>query len=622
APVAATTLTGLIEQQVEKAPASIAIRCEGAELTYAELNRRANRLAHQLIAEGIGPENIVALSLPRSLEMVIALLAILKSGAAYLPIDTDYPADRIQFMLDDARPALLLTHTEIAQRLAQAEPYPHSNPTDQQRVRPLHLLHPAYLIYTSGSTGKPKGAVVTHSGIANLASAQIKQFAITAQARVLQLSSSSFDASVMELLMAFASGAMLVLPAPGPLAGELLAQTLSAQGITHSLIPPSALASMPACELPEFKTLIVGGEACSGELVARWSHGRRMINAYGPTEATACITLSEPLWEEQTPPLGHPISNTQIYILDRGLRPVAPGIAGELYVAGTGLGRGYLKRPGLTAERFVGNPFGAAGTRMYRTGDLARWRRDGVLEYLGRTDFQVKIRGFRIELGEIEAALLNHPEVAQAAVIARDKRLIAYVVPTTDNTIDSTELRQQITQKLPDYMVPAAIVVLDRLPLTPSGKLDRNALPDAQFSSRAEGRGPGTEREEILCRLFAEVLGLERVSVEDNFFQLGGDSILSIQLVSRARRAGLVLTARDIFQHQTIEVLARVASQARATQTTLGGPLVALSHSEIQRIEERYGRVDDILPLAPLQEGLLFHALYDESAQDLYTVQL
>ncbi|HEX4582725.1 MAG TPA: amino acid adenylation domain-containing protein, partial [Acidobacteriaceae bacterium] len=491
------------------------------------------------------------------MEMVVGLLAVLKSGAAYLPVDPDYPADRIRFMLDDARPALVLTASEMTQRLAESERYSDHNPSDAERIRPLRLQHPAYLIYTSGSTGKPKGAVVTHCGIANLACAQIEHFGITRQARVLQLSSSSFDASVMELLMAFASGATLVLPPPGPLASELLAQILVEQEITHSLIPPSALASMPPCELPEFKTLIVGGEACSGELVARWSQGRRMINAYGPTEATACITLSEPLAGDAAPPLGRPIANTQIYILDRALRPVAVGVAGELYVAGTGLGRGYLRRAGLTAERFVANPF-ATGTRMYRTGDLARWRRDGVLEYLGRSDFQVKIRGFRIELGEVEASLLSHPEVAQAAVIACEKRLIAYVVPMTEKAIDLTELRQHVAQKLPDYMVPAAIVTLHELPLTPSGKLDRNALPAAEFGGGA-GRGPSTEREEILCRLFAEVLGLERVSVEDSFFQLGGDSIGSIQLVSRARRAGLVLTPRDIFQYQTIQALAQVA---------------------------------------------------------------
>ncbi len=552
-----TTLPALIEAQVAQRGGAVALICEDATLSYAALNARANRLAHLLIAQGAGPEQIVALALPRSAELIVGLLAILKSGAAYLPLDPDYPADRLAFMLADARPACLITSSVIAPHLPETAAQlqlvlddsdtagvlarqPDTNPRDQDRTAPLSPQNPAYVIYTSGSTGTPKGVVVSHVGIASLAGAMIERLGITSESRVLQFASSSFDASIMELLMAFPAGAALVVPPAGLLAGELLAETLTRHDVSHALIPPAVLSGMLPGSLDQFRTLIVGGDACPPDLVARWSQGRRMVNAYGPTETTICATMSLPLSGAAEPPIGSPIWNSRVYVLDDGLQPAPVGVAGELYIAGSGLARGYLNRPGLTAERFVADPFGPPGSRMYRTGDRARWRPDGALQFLGRADHQVKIRGFRIEPGEIEAALGQHDAVAQAAVIARedrpgDKRLVGYVVPADGEAPDATVLRQHLARSLPDYMVPAAFVMLDALPLTPSGKLDRKALPAPDQQSAADYTPPRTAQEDKLCTLFAETLGLARVGVHDNFFDLGGHSLLAIRLGRRIR---------------------------------------------------------------------------------------
>ncbi|MFC4121971.1 amino acid adenylation domain-containing protein, partial [Nonomuraea zeae] len=345
----------------------------------------------------------------------------------------------------------------------------------------------AYVIYTSGSTGKPKAVMVPHAGIPSLASTTTERFAVGADARILQLGSPTFDISVLEIVSALSTGAALVIPAPGVLDGDALADTLVTQAVTHLIVPPSQLAALPPVEAGSLRTIVVGGEACSADLVARWSPGRRMINAYGPTEATVAATMTEPLHDPATaPPLGIPVQNTRVYVLDSGLRPLPPGVAGELYVSGAGVTRGYLRRPALTAERFVADPFGPPGTRMYRTGDLARWRPDGQLEFLGRADHQVKIRGLRIELGEIENALCTHPTVMQAVVTIRedspgDKRIIAYVIPEASTTIDHDTLRQHLASRLPRYMVPAAFVVMDALPLNANGKVDRRALPAPEF---------------------------------------------------------------------------------------------------------------------------------------------
>src|ERR1700754_1552603 len=425
--VPAASLPELFAAQVARTPDATAAVFEGSTLSYGELDARANRLAHHLRELGVGPEVVVGLCVERSLEMLIGLLGILKAGGAYLPLDPGYPGERLGFMLSDACAPVLVTQAHLRARLpahgghvlcldADADAiarHPASPPRSG-----LAPQHPAYVIYTSGSTGIPKGVVVTHAGIPTLAAAQIDRFSITSRARILQFASLSFDAALAEIVSAITSGASFVLMSEDKRSGDALARVMREHAVTHATLPPALLSDLPE-DLP-LETLVVAGEACAPDVVARWSRGRRMINAYGPTEATVCATMSEALAGAIAPPIGRPIWNTQVYVLDGGLEPVPAGVSGELYIAGSGLGRGYVGRAGLTAERFVADPFGAAGSRMYRTGDLARWRGDGVLEFLGRADAQVKVRGFRIEPGEIEAALVGHGCVAQAAVIARE----------------------------------------------------------------------------------------------------------------------------------------------------------------------------------------------------------
>ncbi|WTG79236.1 amino acid adenylation domain-containing protein [Streptomyces sp. NBC_01563] len=602
-------LADVFESVVAESPERTAVVFGEESVTYSDLNHRANRLAHLLINQGVGPEQTVALALPRSVDMVVAVLAVVKAGAAYLPVDANYPADRVAFMLDDAQPIRVLTTSTTAQQLPlNSTPQilldtPHtaaalaecrdSNPTNTDRTHPLHPGNTAYVIYTSGSTGRPKGVTVTHTGIHSLAVAQIERFGIDASSRLLQFASFSFDAAVSELATTLLAGAALVLgPAEGPLAGPELAQLLSRQRVTHVTLPPAALHAFPeGVGLPDGCTLVVAGEAVSGELVAQWSPGRRMINAYGPTESTVCVAMSEPLAGGAQPPIGRPIMNTRVYVLDAALRPVPVGVAGELYAAGAGLARGYLGRRGLTAERFVADPYGEPGTRMYRTGDLVRWRADGQLDYIGRADDQVKIRGFRIELGEIETALSAHPGIAQATAIVRtdqpgEKRLVGYAVPTEGTTLDPTDIRRTLADTLPEYMIPSAVIILDHFPLTSNGKLDRKALPAPDFTTAVGDRAPRTPREELLCHLFAEVLRLRHVGIDDSFFDLGGDSIVSIQLVSRAREAGLIITPRDVFQCQTVAELAHtardMASTAEPNETGHGigsAPLTPVMHT-------------------------------------------
>src|SRR6185312_6327550 len=440
-PVTQACLPVLFETQVHNTPEAVAVVFDNTTVTYRQLNAKANQLAHALIATGIGPEQLVALILPRGVELVVAILGVLKAGAAYLPLDPDYPPARLAFMLSDAHPGLLLTTTHTTgyvphdtttpllalddpTTLTQLTKYPDTDPTNADRTTPLTPAHPAYVIYTSGSTGTPKGVVVCHAGVSSLAAAQIQHFRVDARSRVLQFVSLSFDASFGELCLGLLSGAALVLaPREQLLPGAALTALVTQQRVTHMMLPPSALTVLTAEDgLPPALTLVVGGEACPSTLVAAWAPGRRMINAYGPTEATVCTTLSDPLSAQiQGPvPIGRPIFNTRVYVLDAGLQPVPPGVAGELYVAGAGLARGYLHRPGLTAQRFVACPFGSPGGRMYRTGDVVRWRSDGQLEFAGRVDDQVKVRGFRIEPEEIETILREYPQVAQAVVIARE----------------------------------------------------------------------------------------------------------------------------------------------------------------------------------------------------------
>jgi nonribosomal peptide synthetase DhbF len=585
------TLPELFEAQVARTPRAPAVACGELTLSYAQLDERAARLARYLTSLGAGPERLVAVAMERSAGLVISWLAVAKSGAAFLTIDPGYPAERIAYMLGDARPDLVIT-TVAAASCLPADPggtvprvvlddpllatelgrHATTGPVNERRLEPGH---PAYVIYTSGSTGRPKGVVVTHRGLASLSGAQVSAFGIGPGSRVLQLASPSFDAAVMEMLMALPSGATLVVPEPGPLAGESLARALNRLRISHALIIPSVLASVPARQVTELECPIVGGEACPDRLAAEWSQGRRMFNAYGPTEITICATISGPLTGQGPPPIGRPVWNTRVFVLDEALQLVPPGVAGELYVAGPGLARGYLGRPGLTAERFVACPFGGPGERMYRTGDLARWNADGELEYLGRVDDQVKIRGFRIELGEVEAVLTGLPGVAQAAVAVRedqpgDRRLAGYVVPAAGAELDPAVLRAAAARVLPGHMVPSVVVVLDALPLSPIGKLDRRALPAPEYAAAVGGRAPATPGERALCVVFAQVLGLERVGVEDSFFDLGGHSLLATRLVSRIRVVlGAELPVRAIFEHPTVAALAGVLDGAEAARPPL-----------------------------------------------------
>jgi nonribosomal peptide synthetase DhbF len=575
--VPGATLAELVEAQADRTPEAPAVVFGDVTLSYAELDERASRLAGYLIARGAGPERLVAVVMEKSAEVFVAWLGVAKSGAAFLPVDPGYPADRIGFMLADARPDLVITTTAAAPALpAVGDGGPSRVVLDDPvlagklarpdsgevvgALRRAELGHPAYVIYTSGSTGRPKGTVVTHCGLASLAGSMAGAFGIGPGSRVLQLASLSFDAAVMEMLMAWPAGAALVVPEPGPLAGDMLAEKLNELAVSHALIIPTVLASVPARQVPELECVIVGGEACPGRLAAEWSGGRRMFNAYGPTEVTIAATLSGPLSGAGAPPIGRPVWNTRVLVLDEGLGLVAAGVAGELYVAGAGLARGYLNRPGLTGERFVACPFGGAGERMYRTGDLARWNAAGELEYLGRTDDQVKVRGFRIELGEVEAVLAAQDGVGQAAVMVRedqpgDKRLAGYVVPAAGTVLDPAALREACGRVLPGYMVPAAIVVVDRLPLNANGKLDRRALPAPEYAA-GRGRAAATPREQALCEVFAQVLGIDRVGVEDSFFDLGGHSLLAAVLVARLTdRLGVKISLRTFMSNSSVRAI-------------------------------------------------------------------
>jgi len=578
------TLPELVSARARRTPDARAV-IGGESLTYAELDARAARLAGVLAGRGIGPERIVALALPRSVEIVVAQLAVWKAGGAFVPVDPTYPIERITFMLADARPALVLTLEGLAPPVPEGvevltldEPgLFESEPAPPVEVRPEH---PAYVIYTSGSTGRPKGVVVTHAGLASFAAAEADHLRVGEGDRVLAYSSPSFDASILELCLALPAGAALVVVPPEPLLGEPLAEFLARHRISHTLIPPAALATVPATDLPDLRTLVVGGDACPAELVDRWAPGRRMINAYGPTESTIVATWSDPLEPGTPPPIGRPIPNTRGYVLDAALQPVPIGVAGELYVAGPSLARGYLDRPGLTAGRFVANPFGAPGERMYRTGDVVRWTAGGQLEFTGRADDQVKVRGFRIELGEVETALTRHPGVAAAvAAVQQDsghKRLVACFVaePGTD-PVAAGALREFLARSLPGHLVPSALLELPALPLGPSGKVDRRALPAVAAAAEPAARHvePVTPAERVLCDIWAQVLGLDRVGTADNFFELGGDSILSMQVVSRARQAGLQVSTKDMFLHQTVGALAPEAG-AVAERTEVDGPVV------------------------------------------------
>ncbi|GGZ04608.1 hypothetical protein GCM10010385_62660 [Streptomyces geysiriensis] len=571
--LAPATLPDLFERHVRERPDAEAVVLGDESLTYARLNERANRLARLLVERGAGPERLVALALPRSVELPVAVLAVAKTGAAYLPLDPAHPAERIAGTLDDAAPVALLTTAEVAAGLPDTdvprilldeEPAADRDPgnlDDADRLAPLLPRHPAYVIYTSGTTGRPKGVTVTHTGLPGLLDIFTSQLGVVPGSRVLHHLSPAFDGGFWELAMGLLTGSTLVVAEPGTVPGPALAELAVRHRVTHAAITPAVLQLIPEGALPAAMTLVVAAETCPPELVERWSAGRLMRNSYGPTETTVCATMSAPLASAVVPPIGSPVADTAGYVLDTALQPVPPGVPGELYVRGPGLARGYLGRPSLTASRFVASPYGPAGSVMYRTGDLVRHTADGDLEYLGRTDSQVKLRGMRVEPAEIEAVTAREPGVAQAAVLVRedapgDRRLVGYVVPDAGAAVDTAALRQRLRASLPEYMVPAALVVLDALPLTSNGKLDHRALPAPEYRS-VEGRSPRTPREETLCRLFAEVLGLDLVGLDDGFFDLGGHSLLAVRLVERVRaELGEELGVRDLFAAPTVADLA------------------------------------------------------------------
>jgi amino acid adenylation domain-containing protein/non-ribosomal peptide synthase protein (TIGR01720 family) len=585
-PLPTTTMAAIFEERAEHAPQAIAIVQGKSSMSYGELNQRANRLAHCLIQKGIGPESLVGVALERSADMVTAIIAIWKAGAAYLPLDSEYPRARLEHMLNDAMPKLVLTKARLQSQLpqiagveflaldapevsAELESAPARNPNCK-----ILLQNPAYVIYTSGSTGVPKGVVVTHQGIPSLAASQMEHLKLTRESRILQFASLNFDASFWELLMAVSAGATLVLPEQQR-EGAALYELLDLQKVTHALLPVPVLASLEEFDKLPLQCLMNGGEALSGEAVARWSAGLRMINAYGPTEATVCATISLPLSACSHPSIGSSIRNTRVYVLDSNLEPVPIGVAGELYISGAGLARGYLKRPALTAERFIADQYAIEpGVRMYRTGDLARWREDGMLDFVGRADEQIKIRGFRVEMGEIEAALRSLPEVADAAVALKEetsfgKQLIAYLVPSNGALPEPAALRRRLNERLPAHMLPAVFMSIEKLPRTPNGKVNRAALP-AFARQTSKARAPQSPEETALCAMFAEVLRREHVGVEDDFFALGGDSLSAMRLVGRICPGfGVALLLRDLYSASTVSDLATLI---QAIQFTAASP--------------------------------------------------
>ncbi|OBA58466.1 non-ribosomal peptide synthetase [Mycobacterium sp. 1100029.7] len=567
-PVQAVTMIELFAAQVADNPEAVALKFGDRSWTYREVDETAQRLARVLASHGAGPGQTVALMFSRSAEAIVSMVAVLKAGAAYLPIDPALPEARVEFMLGDASPVAALTTATLRSRLEGAGDLvvidfddPGADPgTELTAPSPQDL---AYMIYTSGTTGVPKGVAITHQNATSLLE-KLHSAVPAGPGQVWsQWHSYSFDVSVWEIFGCLLHGGRLVIvPETVASSPEDLHSLLVAEGVTVLCQTPSAAAMLSSDGL-ESTAVFVAGEALPSEVVDRWAPGRVLINAYGPTEGTIYAAMSSPLTPEGGAPIGVPVPGAALFVLDKFLRPALEGVTGELYIAGRGVACGYLRRGPLTASRFVACPFGEPGDRMYRTGDLVRWAPNGQLEYLGRADEQVKIRGYRIELGEVQAALAALDGVQAAAVIARedrpgDKRLVGYVTVTGE--VDTAQLRSALAERLPAYMVPTAVVVLDTLPLTVNGKLDRRALPAPEYAGGGEYRAPSDPIEEILAGIYAQVLGVEKVGVDDSFFDLGGDSILSMQVAARARAAGVLCRPRDIFVEQTVARLARVAA--------------------------------------------------------------
>ncbi|MFN7881963.1 MAG: non-ribosomal peptide synthetase, partial [bacterium] len=574
------TAVEMFRAQAAAHPEAVALSWSGGVMTYAELDRRSERLADRLAALGAGPETVAGLFLERSPELVVGLLGVLKAGAAYLPLDPGHPDERLAFMLEDGGARLVLTRAGLAGRLPEGVSAL-SLDADWAQVeaavaaaRPQLLAENlAYVIYTSGSTGRPKGAMMLHGGLANYLAWAREAYGLKPGLGAPVNTPFSFDATVTSLLGPLVSGGYVELLAEGE--GELAAlgaRLADPGGFGLVKLTPLHLEALQQLT-PEAAhdgaagAFVIGGEALTAGQVAFWRErapGIRLINEYGPTEATVGSVIHEV--SPETPhdgvvPVGRPIANMTVYVLDDRLEPVPVGVTGEVYIGGVGVCRGYAARPGLTADRFVPDPFGVPGSRLYRLGDLGRVRADGELEYLGRTDDQVKVRGYRIELGEVEAAISVCPGVAQAAVLARPdasghRRLVAYVVGE-GGAVDVAALRERLRTRLPEYMLPQAWMVLDGLPMTTNGKVDRRALPEPDAPSGADYVAPTTPAEETLCAIWADVLGLTRVGIHDNFFDLGGDSVQTIRMVSRARETfGTAVPLSLAFEAPTVSTLA------------------------------------------------------------------
>ncbi|MGK6311334.1 amino acid adenylation domain-containing protein, partial [Variovorax sp. DT-64] len=652
----------LFERQARRTPDATALVFGEEQLSYAELDRRANRLAHRLIGLGVEPETRVGIAAERSLEMVVGLLGILKAGAAYVPLDPDYPAERLAYMVADSGIDLVLTQSHLRGRIPGLDALQvlaldgmalGTGPDHDPGV-PLHGEHLAYVIYTSGSTGRPKGAANRHRSLRNrLAWGQQHQPLDPGDA-VLQKTPFSFDISFWEVFWPLSVGARLVLAGPGDHRDpQRIAELVRRHGITTIHFVPSMLQAFmahgAARSCAGLRRIICSGEALPADLQQRVLAALpqvALLNLYGPTEAAIEVTW----WrcrEDGLPtvPIGRPVANIRTHVLDAGLDLVPQGVPGELYLGGVGLARGYLGRPGLTAERFVADPFDSEGARLYRTGDLVRWNGEGQLEYLGRIDHQVKIRGFRIELGEVEAQLLAQPGVREAVVVAREgaggARLVAYITAGGGQLPDAALLKEQLGRTLPDYMVPGAIVVLEGLPLNANGKVDRKALPEPVLDGASQDHErPHGEMEEALARIWCEVLGVERVGRHDNFFELGGHSLLALQLLERVRGQGWAVQVRTLFEQPRLaafaQALGREPGRPGVVVPRNGIPpgctalepsmltMIELDTQELRRIEAAVpggaANIQDLYPLAPLQEGILFHhRLHD--AEDAYAMR-
>uniref|UniRef100_UPI0024588058 non-ribosomal peptide synthetase n=1 Tax=Nocardia cyriacigeorgica TaxID=135487 RepID=UPI0024588058 len=639
-----TTLPQLMAAAVEANPGGRAVVLADAvatrgQLSYAELDEMSTRLARLLIDRGVGPEDLVAVGIPRSIESVVAVWAVAKSGAGFVPIDPNYPAERVQHMVKDSGVTVGLTVGAVAETLPghidwlvidddaaarlrdqySAEPI-----TFADRVRQLRAEHPAYVIYTSGSTGLPKGVVVTQAGLSSFCDEQRERYRVHTGSRTLHFASPSFDASVLELLLALGGSATMVVAAPTVYGGDELADLLRREGVTHAFITPAALASVDPAGLDQLRVVVAGGEACPPDLVRRWVRPvadgtREFFNGYGPTETTIMTNISAPLSREDTVTIGGPIRAITEYVLDERLTPVPTGVAGELYITGAQLARGYHERPGLTAQRFVANPFGDNGSRLYRTGDLVRWMSasdnndsvrsgglsDGDLEYLGRNDFQVKIRGFRIELGEIDAVLGRYESVDFAVTVGHrldsgSTILAAFVHAADGATVDTDALLDFASSSLPSHMVPTSVTVLDEIPLTPVGKLDRRALPTPRVQGR-QFREPSGWAELLVAEVFAELLGAEApIGADDDFFELGGNSLIATQVAARlGAAADAKIAARVIFESPTVAALAERLDVAGGT----GGRRALAPMDRPQHI-----------PLSPAQQRMWFLNQFDTAS--------